>query len=36
VLDTSAMGEVEPSEVKPGDTVTVEGRSIGGFRGPAL
>ena len=36
VIDTSAMGEVEPKDLKPGDTVTVEGRSIVVFSGPAL
>ena len=30
------MNEVEPVEVKPGDTVTVQGRSIVVLRGPAL
>jgi glycogen operon protein len=36
VLDTAEMGEVEPVEVKPGATVTVQGRSIVVLRGPAL
>jgi hypothetical protein len=30
------MGEVESAEVKPGEKVTVEGRSIVVFSGPAL
>jgi glycogen operon protein len=29
------MGEVEPVERKPGDTVTVAGRAIVVLRGPA-
>jgi isoamylase len=36
VLDTSEMGDVEPVELKPGETVTVEGRTIVVLRGPAL
>jgi glycogen operon protein len=36
VLDTAEMGEVEPVEVKPGETVTVQGRSIVVLSGPAL
>jgi glycogen operon protein len=36
VIDTSETREVDPTEVKPGETVTVEGRSIVVFRGPAL
>jgi glycogen operon protein len=30
------MGDVEPVELKPGETVTVEGRTIVVLRGPAL
>ena len=36
VLDTAEMNEVEPVEVKPGETVTVQGRSIVVLTGPAL
>ncbi|HLM04108.1 MAG TPA: hypothetical protein VK402_02830 [Blastococcus sp.] len=36
VLDTSEMGEVEHAERKPGETITVEGRSIVVLTGPAL
>jgi glycogen operon protein len=36
VLDTAEMNEVEPVEVKPGDTVVVQGRSIVVLSGPAL
>jgi isoamylase len=36
VIDTAQMGEVEATEHKPGDKVTVEGRSIVVFSGPAL
>jgi isoamylase len=35
VLDTAEMHEVEPVEVKPGETVTVQGRSIVMLTGPA-
>ena len=35
-LDTAEMDEVEPVEVKPGETVTVEGRAIVVLHGPAL
>ncbi|MDT0277830.1 glycogen debranching protein GlgX [Blastococcus goldschmidtiae] len=35
VLDTAEMHEVEPVEVKPGETVTVQGRSIVVLTGPA-
>ncbi len=35
VLDTAEMNEVEPVEVKPGDTVTVQGRSVVVLTGPA-
>jgi isoamylase len=35
VLDTAEMNEVEPVEVKPGETVTVQGRSIVVLTGPA-
>jgi glycogen operon protein len=35
VLDTAEMNEVHPVEVKPGDTVTVQGRSIIVLTGPA-
>jgi glycogen operon protein len=36
VIDTSEMHQVDATEVKPGETVTVEGRSIVVFSGPAL
>ena len=36
VLDTAEMNEVEPVEVKPGETVTVQGRAIVVLHGPAL
>src|SRR6478752_4817852 len=36
VLDTAEMNEVEPVELKPGETVTVQRRSIVVLRGPAL
>jgi isoamylase len=36
MLDTAEMDEVEPVEVKPGETVTVQGRSIVVLRGSAL
>ena len=36
VLDTAEMGEVEPVELKPGGTVTVDGRAIVVLTGPAL
>jgi glycogen operon protein len=36
VLDTAEMNEVEPVELKPGETVTVHERSIVVLRGPAL
>ena len=36
VLDTAEMNEVDPVQVKPGETVTVQGRSIVVLRGPAL
>jgi isoamylase len=36
VLDTAEMGEVEPVEIKPGETVTVQGRAIVVLSGPAL
>jgi isoamylase len=36
VVDTSEMNEVEPVDVKPGDTLTVRGRSIVVLQGPAL
>jgi isoamylase len=36
VLDTAEMNEVEPVEVKPGETVTVQGRAIVVLTGPAL
>ncbi len=35
VLDTAEMSDVEPAEVKPGETVTVQGRSIVVLTGPA-
>ena len=35
MLDTAEMDEVEPVEVKPGETVTVQGRSIVVLHGPA-
>jgi glycogen operon protein len=35
VLDTSEMDEVQPVEVKPGETVTVQARSIVVLTGPA-
>ncbi|MFL6094926.1 MAG: glycogen debranching protein GlgX, partial [Blastococcus sp.] len=35
VLDTAEMNEVAPVEVKPGETVTVQGRSIVVLTGPA-
>ena len=35
VLDTAEMDEVEPVELKPGDTVTVQGRPIVVLHGPA-
>jgi glycogen operon protein len=35
VLDTAEMHEVEPVEVKPGESVTVQGRSIVVLTGPA-
>ncbi|MCW2701444.1 MAG: glgX, partial [Blastococcus sp.] len=35
VLDTAEMNEVEPVEVKPGETVTVQGRSVVVLTGPA-
>jgi isoamylase len=35
VLDTAEMGEVEPTELKPGETVTVQGRAIVVLTGPA-
>jgi isoamylase len=35
VLDTAEMGEVEPVDVKPGQSVTVQGRSIVVLTGPA-
>jgi glycogen operon protein len=35
VLDTAEMGEVEPAELKPGDTVTLAGRAVVVLRGPA-
>ena len=35
VLDTAEFGPVEPNEVKPGETVTVRGRSIVVLTGPA-
>jgi glycogen operon protein len=28
VLDTAEMGEVEPSQLKPGETITVQDRSM--------
>jgi isoamylase len=36
VLDTAEMNEVEPAEVKPGETVTVQGRSVVVLTSPAL
>jgi isoamylase len=36
VLDTAEMNEVEPVELKPGEKVTVQGRSIVVLTGPAL
>jgi glycogen operon protein len=36
VLDTAEMAEVEPVELKPGATVTVQGRAIVVLSGPAL
>ncbi len=36
VLDTANLHEVEPTEVKPGDTVTVDARAIVVLTGPAL
>ena len=36
VLDTAEMGEVQPTEVKPGDTVHVDARAIVVLRAPAL
>ena len=36
VLDTSVMDEVEPVESKPGEKVTVQGRSIVVLHGPAV
>jgi glycogen operon protein len=36
VLDTAVMDEVEPAEVKPGGTVTVQGRAIVVLTGPAV
>jgi glycogen operon protein len=36
VLDTAEMAEVEPVEVKPGETVTVQGRAIVVLSSPAL
>ncbi len=36
VLDTAELAEVEPVEVKPGATVTVQGRAIVVLRGPAV
>ena len=34
--DAAELNEVEPVEIKPGDTVTVQGRSIVVLTGPAL
>jgi glycogen operon protein len=36
VLDTAEMNQVDPADVKPGETVTVQRRSIVVLRGPAL
>jgi glycogen operon protein len=36
VLDTAEMDDVEPVEIKPSGTVTVQGRSIVVLRGPAV
>src|SRR3712207_5248323 len=35
VLDTAEMNEVPATELKPGDSVTVQGRSIVVLQGPA-
>jgi len=36
VLDTAEMDEVQPVEVKPGSTVTVQARAIVVLQGPAV